>query len=72
MAEQSLSISEMQKFMCDECQKLFASKYSLTRHMKNLHSQPTTTEPGYLCDKCDKRLSTKYSLGRHVKNIHNK
>lgn len=66
------------EFACNECQKTFASRAVLGRHLKKLHtkeclsSKPATeeTKSKFDCFDCGKKFTTSGNLRRHHSIIH--
>ena len=52
------------KFPCSECQKGFATKYQLRKHLY-VHQTNVELKSPYICDECEGRFTTKGSLRRH-------
>lgn len=50
---------------CAQCEKKYAYKRSLQRHMKTLHDQ--LNPPAFDCELCQKTFKYKSSLTRHFK-----
>ena len=54
-------------FSCTMCDKFFASKYDLTRHIDNTH---ITSQ--FHCSLCKKQFSSKHHVQRHIDSVHKK
>jgi KRAB domain-containing zinc finger protein len=52
-----------QKYVCNQCDKTFTTRYALSSHIQNIHHD-------FFCEFCDRRLSSKYSLDIHLKFDH--
>ena len=64
---------------CQQCLKIFSSKYTLDSHVKRTHgvrdslgegTSENETLEGYKCENCGKRYLNKSGLKRHVKEAH--
>ena len=55
-------------FACDECDREFATKYNLARHMDQFHKENYKNELS--CDDCNKKFPSKNMLGAHIINVH--
>ena len=53
------------KFDCDQCDKQFSNRDSLTRHIQSVHFNVK-----FDCDQCDKQFSFRKSLIRHIQSEH--
>lgn len=53
------------KFQCNQCDKQYADKKSLFRHVKTFHDGMT-----YPCDECNYNGNTKFHLNRHKNSKH--
>ena len=54
-------------YKCEVCQKLFQTRYMLTRHQK-VHDK----RKDFSCTCCNAKFSIKSNLNRHYKNAHDK
>ncbi|XP_041983579.1 PR domain zinc finger protein 5-like [Aricia agestis] len=54
---------------CRQCQKKFALKYQLEKHVLNKHTSKAMTHE---CDHCSLKFRAKRSLLTHLKRIHNR
>jgi len=50
---------------CDQCGDLFANKWTLARHKRNIHGGKR-----YKCRFCDERFNASHTRNRHETNIH--
>ena len=55
-----------EEFNCQTCEKKFASKKNLRRHVRHIHENQTTHE----CGICEKKFTLKSNLRRHVRHVH--
>lgn len=53
------------KYVCELCNKEFARKDGLERHIKSVHNKTK-----FKCPLCDKVLSRQDLVDRHIRNIH--
>ena len=51
--------------LCKRCDKKFADKKKLGRHIKEVHLMSKS-----ICKECDKAFANKYSLNAHIKGVH--
>ena len=54
------------EILCKECEKKFASKYLLKKHISNVH----TINYPVRCNICLKTFKNKTTLKIHMKNLH--
>ena len=59
---------DREKYPCTECDKVFALKWQLKRHVNNIHNQIKN----YLCDLCDYRTYSSFNLRIHKSKMHTK
>ena len=52
-------------FYCEKCEKIFAQKANLTRHLEAVHLKLT-----YKCEQCDKKFTQEDNLKTHVRSKH--
>ena len=50
---------------CDQCDRKFAHKGSLSKHKKSVHEEIT-----YECDLCHRRFTQSHNLKRHKEGVH--
>ncbi|RWS21276.1 zinc finger protein OZF-like protein, partial [Leptotrombidium deliense] len=55
-----------EKFECNWCNKLFASKQSVRLHVSMIHLKEET----FSCKLCDQKFMNHYNLKKHVKSTH--
>ena len=65
----SLEATEEKGHLCETCQKVFKTKYDLTRHLA-IHNKTVTLD--FFCNQCKKRFSRKDNLIKHLKKCDNK
>ena len=56
-----MAIHEGLSFKCDHCDKVFATKYYLSAHMKNHDVKKL-----HVCEHCGKQFRRIYELNRHL------
>ena len=56
------------EFKCQTCEKKFASKRNLRRHVRRIHENQTMHE----CGICEKKYTLQENLRRHIRHIHTK
>ena len=57
---------------CDDCHRLFASKKSLSQHIREKHGkEPPLSQPKFRCGHCDTEFVSTRNLLRHMRNQHN-
>ena len=57
-----------EEFKCQTCEKKFASKKNLRRHVRHIHENQTIHE----CGICEKKFTLKTNLRQHVRHVHEK
>ena len=79
VTEELLHQSKNKHFECQQCLKIFSSKYVLDSHVKRTHEMADSLEDGtsfnetlegYKCDNCGKRYLNRSGLKRHVNEAH--
>ena len=63
----NMEVDDYLRFPCGQCDKTYAEKDSLDRHVRWKHSGPI--EP-FKCSECDATFKLKSSLKRHIKTEH--
>ena len=64
----NLEVDSNLKFVCDQCDKTYAEKDSLDRHIRWKHRSPMEL---FKCSQCDSTFKLKSSLARHSRRVHN-
>ena len=62
----TLTLDKMTRYQCNQCKSTRATKYSLKRHIKNIHEGEL-----YPCNKCEYKATEKGSLKVHISGVHN-
>jgi len=50
---------------CEECGRRFGEKWTMMRHIKNVHMEKV-----FQCPTCEVKFGSKYNLTRHIKTVH--
>ena len=62
-------------FTCSVCKRQFTSRFTMRRHMQNIHNIVDTTECNNKntveCNTCGRKLSCRKHLLRHMRTVHN-
>jgi hypothetical protein len=56
---------------CNLCDKLFADKYILKTHKRNIHLTSGSRKEKHQCKVCDMNVSSKYIMEAHMQKVHN-
>lgn len=64
----NLEVDSNLKFVCDQCDKTYAEKDSLDRHIRWKHRSPMEL---FKCSQCDSTFKLKSPLARHSRRVHN-
>lgn len=62
-----LGTNRLQTIPCQFCDKMFAAKYLLKRHILSIHNNCKTQ---YLCHLCPKSFPAEFKLNIHIRTIH--
>jgi uncharacterized C2H2 Zn-finger protein len=65
--EDVVEVDSNLKFLCDQCDKTYAEKDSLDRHIRWKHCHPIGL---FECSECDASFKLKSSLTRHIRKVH--
>ena len=53
------------KYVCNQCDRQFTAKKSLTRHIQSIHEGVK-----YACNQCDQQFTLQCNLKTHIRSIH--
>lgn len=57
-------------FLCDKCDRRFATQKFLTAHLRSKHSEKKIERKPVICELCKKQYSSEMSLRTHMKTVH--
>ena len=66
MPVESILVSGMGTFVCEQCGKEFSARSNLSRH----HNSHNINKETLICDTCDFTSNTKRSMVEHKERVH--